>query len=181
MGRTRAALIAGAVEAIEKHGLRRMTMGDVAAAAGVAKATLYNHFRAKPDVVSAVVRAEAGALADACLALAERDGLAAALAYAADTLSAHAALRRVVDEEPAVALGLLVPRGSAREMADDAVRRVAASAGARLGPAAVDLVCRWVLSHAVDPAPAEATREAAELVAAAVTRPAAGDLGRRPG
>jgi len=38
-------------------------MNDIAAQAGVAKATLYNHFRTKDDVWSALVEAEVRALA----------------------------------------------------------------------------------------------------------------------
>ena len=52
MNRTRAGLLAGAARAFADQGLRRSTMQSVAAAAGVAKATLYNHFRTKDDVVA---------------------------------------------------------------------------------------------------------------------------------
>jgi AcrR family transcriptional regulator len=174
MGRTRAAVLSGAVLAIEKHGLRRMTMADVAAAAGVAKATLYNHFRAKPDVVVAVVEAESRALADACAVVAARDGLAAALAYAAETVSAHAALRRVVAEEPAEALALLTLSGRGRAVADELTARVCAHAGVDLDEAGRDVIRRWVLSHVADPVDSGdsdtgGVREAAEVLAAAVT------------
>jgi AcrR family transcriptional regulator len=168
MGRTRAALLAGAVVAIEKHGLRRMTMADVAAAAGVAKATLYNHFRAKPDVVAAVAEAEARALAEACAAVAERDGLAAALGCAAEAVSGHPAVRRVAEEEPAVLLALLAPSGPARTLGEELTARVAAAAGVRLDEAGRELVRRWVVSHAVDPADPRAAQAAARLVASAV-------------
>ena len=49
-------LLTGAARAFADHGLRRSTMQSVAAAAGVAKATLYNHFRTKDDVVTALLR-----------------------------------------------------------------------------------------------------------------------------
>ena len=58
MGRTRLGLLAGAERAFAEQGLRRSTMQSIAAAAGVAKATLYNHFRTKDDVARALLAAE---------------------------------------------------------------------------------------------------------------------------
>src|ERR687890_2826907 len=58
MGRTRLGLLTGAARAFAEHGLRRSTMQSVAAAAGVAKATLYNHFRTKDQVAAALLAAE---------------------------------------------------------------------------------------------------------------------------
>ena len=60
MGRTRLGLLAGAARAFADQGLRRSTMQSVAAAAGVAKATLYNHFRTKDEVARALMAARAG-------------------------------------------------------------------------------------------------------------------------
>ena len=59
MDRTRAGLLAGAARAFAEHGLRRSTMQSIAAAAGVAKATLYNHFRTKDEVAAALLAARA--------------------------------------------------------------------------------------------------------------------------
>ena len=50
MGRTREAALAGALAAVTKYGSRKATMGDIAMLAGIAKATLYNHFRTRDDV-----------------------------------------------------------------------------------------------------------------------------------
>ena len=57
MQRTRSALLDGAVRAIEKHGARRATMADIAMLAGVAKGTLYNHFRTKEAIYTATADA----------------------------------------------------------------------------------------------------------------------------
>ncbi|MDX6225062.1 MAG: TetR/AcrR family transcriptional regulator, partial [Frankiales bacterium] len=57
MLRTRAAILDGAERCIERDGIRRTTMSDVSGEAKVAKATLYNHFRTKDDVMSALVLA----------------------------------------------------------------------------------------------------------------------------
>ena len=58
MSRTRLGLLAGAARAFAEQGLRRSTMQSVAAAAGVAKATLYNHFRTKDEVARALLALE---------------------------------------------------------------------------------------------------------------------------
>ena len=53
-----AGLLPGAARAFAEHGLRRSTMQSIAAAAGVAKATLYNHFRTKDEVAAALLAVE---------------------------------------------------------------------------------------------------------------------------
>ena len=54
MSRSRAALLAGARRAVEVSGTK-ISMSQVATAAGVAKATLYNHFRTRDAVLSALL------------------------------------------------------------------------------------------------------------------------------
>ena len=53
----------GALAAVEKYGSRKATMGDIAMLAGIAKATLYNHFRTRDDVYLAVVASEVDRIA----------------------------------------------------------------------------------------------------------------------
>src|SRR5947209_6872486 len=57
MSRTRTALLGGAARAVEVSGTK-ITMAQVAAAGGVAKATLYNHFRTRGAVLAALVEHE---------------------------------------------------------------------------------------------------------------------------
>ena len=109
MARTRAGLLDGARRAVGARGTRRTTMNDIAAQAGVAKATLYNHFRTKDDVWSALVEAEVRALAGEC----EELELVDALAHSARRLSDHPALRRVAETEPVALAGLLTRRPTA--------------------------------------------------------------------
>jgi AcrR family transcriptional regulator len=156
MARTRAGLLDGARRAVGDQGTRRTTMNDIAAEAGVAKATLYNHFRTKDDVWSALVEAEVRAVAGECAELTLVD----ALAHAARRLSEHPALRRVADTEPVALAGLLARRPTAAgwRAAEEAVRdRLAAD-----GLAGDDLVLRWLGSHLATPAPGPAIRTAAE-------------------
>ena len=70
MNRTRAGLLSGAARAFAEHGLRRSTMQSIAASAGVAKATLYNHFQTKDEVAAALLAVElADLLAEVSLQL----------------------------------------------------------------------------------------------------------------
>src|SRR3954464_14860529 len=109
MGRTRAAVIDGAQRAVEKHGSRKATMADIASLAGVAKATLYNHFRTKRDVYAATVEAELQALGNECARIASYEGLVAALVRAADRIGSPPSVLRVAAEEPAVLAALSTP------------------------------------------------------------------------
>lgn len=158
MARTRGGLLDGALRAVAKHGTRRTTMHDIATLAGVAKATLYNHFRTKDDVWSALVEAEVQSIVAECAELALVD----ALAHAALRLSGHQALRHVAETEPAALAGLLVrrPQAAGWRAADTAVTaRLAAD-----GRSGTDLVLRWLASYLASPGQPDAVRVAAEAL-----------------
>jgi AcrR family transcriptional regulator len=171
MARTRAGLLDGALRAVTKQGPRRTTMTDVAAFGGVAKATLYNHFRTKDEVWSALVTAEIEAIAAEC----GGRSLADALVHAALRLSRHAGLRRLAADDPA-ALARLVTGGDAPgwQAARDAVRAQLEAAG--LG--GDDTVLRWLSSHLATPGTEKSVREGAAALAAGlpVAGPAAGPV-----
>lgn len=148
MGRTRSAVLEGAARSIEKYGSRRTTMADIAALAGVAKATVYNHFRTKPEVYAALVVAEVETLAAACLPLAGSGRLAEALTAAAERIGSHPVVRRLAAEEPAVLARLVTPSGAAGwQVARRAVTAGLTAAGRAAEPSAVDAVLRWLSSQ----------------------------------
>ena len=152
MLRTRAAILEAAATCVERQGVRRTTMSDIAATGGVAKATLYNHFRTKDDVLAALVDAQVSALAEACAAVAAEKGLAAALGLAAAEIGASPPLRRVSTSEPALLAPLAVP-GEARgwQPVHDAVAAVLTAADVPARPGQVELVLRWLLSQLLWP------------------------------
>jgi len=145
MGRTRAALLTGAHRAVEASGTR-FTMSQVATAAGVAKATLYNHFRTREAVLAALLDHEVELL----LERAEGRGLAEALADAARTLSEHRLLRVLSRTEPGTLAALarvdLSTRGWLR--ARDGVAALLLANG----HAGTDTVLRWLASFVLTPA-----------------------------
>jgi AcrR family transcriptional regulator len=128
MGRTRLGLLAGAARAFAEHGLRRSTMQSIAAAAGVAKATLYNHFRTKDEVAAVLLATEL----DRLTALAAGLPLEQALAALSDELGAHPVLRRLAATEPEVLAALL-------------------AAALRVDADAAELAGRWLLGVVLQP------------------------------
>jgi AcrR family transcriptional regulator len=148
MSRTRAALLGGAARAVAATGTR-ITMAQVAAAAGVAKATLYNHFRTRDAVLAALVEHQVDEIIDA------QDGkpLGVALVDAATAIAEHPVRRGLVHVEPAVlaALGRIDDAAAGWQHARAAVG-AALAAESRDG---VDTVLRWLASFVLS----EATRE----------------------
>ena len=145
MVRTRAALLDGARRAVEVSGTK-ITMAQVAAAAGVAKATLYNHFRTRDAVLAALLEDEVSALVDR---LAGRP-LPDALAVAALGLSDHPLLRALGRLEPATLarIGAIDTHSDGWRLAYAGVARALAGAG-RGG---TDTVLRWLASFVLSPA-----------------------------
>jgi AcrR family transcriptional regulator len=148
MSRTRAALLAGAARAVATTGTR-ITMAQVAAAAGVAKATLYNHFRTRDAVLAALVEHQVDQIIDA------QDGkpLATALVDAATAIAEHPVRRGLVKVEPAVlaSLGRIDDAAAGWQHARAAVG-AALAAEARDG---VDTVLRWLASFVLTEATPE--------------------------
>lgn len=146
MARTRAAVLDGAARAVEKHGARKATMADIASLAGIAKGTLYNHFRAKEAVYGAAIDAGIRAIAAECV-VAAREDLADALGLAAERLSSHPALRRIAADEPVVLAVLMTPTDlPVWGLARSSVRDVLVAAGVATSASSIDLVVRWLTS-----------------------------------
>ncbi len=178
MQRTRTAILDAAQRCVEKHGVRKTTMSDVASTGGVAKATLYNHFRTKDDVLDALVAARVAELGARCVAVAggaaeavpgQPDpgrGLADALRLAAAELAAAPALRRVAVEEPALLARVAVPGGGAGwDEARACARQALAADGLPTTDLAVDLVLRHLVAALVWPSTGEDGDVAAEVLA----------------
>ncbi|MCU1659247.1 MAG: transcriptional regulator, TetR family [Pseudonocardiales bacterium] len=145
MNRTRAALLDGARRAVEVSGTK-ITMAQVATAAGVAKATLYNHFRTREAVLSALLVDEVNTLAAECAGR----PLPQALSTAANALARHPLLRTLARIEPATlaTIGCIDTTAEGWRIAHEALA-VALAADSRGG---TDTVLRWLASYVVSPA-----------------------------
>ncbi len=168
MGRGHEAALRGALAAVEKYGSRKATMGDIAMLAGIAKATLYNHFRTRDDVYEAVVASEVDKVAAAARAKL-RDGLDVAVAEAAQLIGEHAGVRKIAVDDPAALAALATPGdGPAWVAARTAIAAALSESGYADSPAAVDLVLRYLASQLLAPSTAEDRTNAATLLTSAV-------------
>ncbi len=173
MSRARSGILAGAATCLARYGTRKTTMGDIAREGGVAKATLYNHFRTKDDVLAALAAAEVEHLVDLLDTVPGQPGSPAAvidaLACAANFVSNHAVVRALAPTEPALVAALVTPGSSelwqrAAGVARDrlSLAQAAGSLHARHGTESlVDTAMRWVLSHALWPGSADEVRAGA--------------------
>ena len=157
IGRTRAVLVAGAARAFADHGVRGATMQGVAAAAGVAKATLYNHFRTKDEVVRALLDAELERLAALAASLPREQALAAL----ADEVGEHPVVRRLAAGEPE-SLSALV------ELSPEVWGVLTARLARALGTdeEGAGLCARWLLGVVLQPGRSSARHRAAARLAA---------------
>jgi AcrR family transcriptional regulator len=142
MSRTRRGLLTGARSAFAERGLKKTTMQHVAAAAGGAKATRYNHFRTKDDVAQALVAFELDRLA----ALAAELPLTVAVPALAEEVGAHPVLRRLAETEPETLVQMM---GLDSERWGDVVLTLASAL--RISRPEAELVCRWLLGLVLQP------------------------------
>lgn len=144
MNRTRSALMSGAAEAVRSSGTK-VTMAQVAMDAGVAKATLYNHFRTRDAVLASLVVHEVQTI----IAAQAGKPLAEALADAATRIAEHPVRSGLAHVEPAVLarLGRIDLEAAGWAAASAAVGEALCAAG-RGG---TDTVLRWLASYVVSP------------------------------
>jgi AcrR family transcriptional regulator len=140
MGRARHEIVAAAAALIAEAGVQAVTMAGVARAAGVAKATVYNHVRDRDELLSAVLRDQAGQLRSHVDAEPREQRLGAAATWVSES-PVLAGLRA---HDPHVVLDL-----GAAAVGDSTVLAVVATwiADGRDPEAAL----RWLLSFAISP------------------------------
>lgn len=150
---THTRIVDAAVAVIERFGLTRFTMEDVAEGANLTRQTIYRYFPSKPALIEAIIDREKDALLSGLASeFATADTVEAALAlgsrFAMTTITNHPVLVRLLEHEPeailpylttgagdsfdtaATGVGVLladradVPIGVARPIADVFVRLV---------------------------------------------------------
>lgn len=143
-------LLDATFEVAATHGLSRLSVGDVAKAAGLSRQTLYKHFSSREDLISQTVLREAGRLVEGALAAAEPHddplaSLESAIAEALRQVRNHPLLDRLVATEPEALLPLLID-------GESSVLSV------------VDLICRQMLEDRLPDLPEPDVRSAADLL-----------------
>ncbi len=159
MARSRAAILDGARAAVEANGTK-ITMAQVAARGGVAKATLYNHFRAREDVLAALLLDEIDRLVAAVWPL----ELSRALTAAAVAISEHPLLEALGGQDTTT-LAVLA-RVDVRSPGWARVAFAVEQLLRRDGRAGTPTVLRWLSSYIIAPADeADIAADVAVLVA----------------
>ena len=156
-----ARIVEGALRAIARFGLTKLTVDDVAREAGVSRATLYRYFPGRGAVLAAVVQAETERLQRGLdEALADVTGLPEALAavagFGARAFVCHEALQHLLATEPGTVLPHLCFSG-ADTLLSVAADRIAPHLCRFMGPLEArrtgELLARIVLSYALAPPP----------------------------
>ena len=122
-----ARILAGAMVCLERFGVAKTTLDDIAGEADCSRATVYRYFANRAAVVQASVAAEINRVTDAIIASASdaeslEDAVTAMFVCAARALVTHTALQRALDLEPEVVLPALSFEGGDRMFTDAAVR-----------------------------------------------------------
>jgi len=167
MARTRAAVLRGARECVLSDGTRRTTMVRIAQVAGVAKATLYNHFRAKDEVFAALVDAEVTEAAAEARELLAVAGAHTALVRTAERLGTHAVARRLAETEPGTLATLVLPGehpGQSWSLARETLTEVLGGGHLEAPGHSVELALRWLVSQLLWPSPHEELEAMATLL-----------------
>lgn len=158
-GTVRQRLLRATLEVAAVHGLARLSVGDVARAAGLSRQTLYKHFPNKQALVAEVVAEEARTMIEAVVAAATaeadpRSALEAGMLAALRLTRDHPLLDRLVRTEPESLIPLLVSESSAALLlVRQAVTAVLAERFPALGHVDLrrlaDMVARLLVSYAV--------------------------------
>ncbi len=145
MARSRAAILLGAARAVEVSGTA-VSMTQIAAAAGVAKATVYNHFRSREELLSALLLDQIDQLISDIAPL----ELSQALRRAALALSEHPLLESLGGDDTATLaiLSRVDVRSAGWLRVAEAVEALLARSGRRGTPT----VLRWLASFITAPA-----------------------------
>ncbi len=175
---TRDQILASTLDVIGRHGLGRLTLDDVASAAGVSRQTVYRYFGSHDGLVQAVIiREEADMLSRLVAATADhtelRPALEAALRVAFDAATEHPLLSRLLAEEPEALLPYLLSNTSpvlsaARPLVVDLLARFAPHLSEVELEGFADITTRLLVSHVVSPSD-EMTDEVVTRIAHVVT------------
>lgn len=141
MQRARAGILSAAADLVAEGGPRSVTMSSVARRGAVAKATVYNHYRDRDELLAALLGTQREQLVAHCSSVRRADRLASA----ADWLSGSAVLAGLRQHDPGTLVRLVDIASTDPTVLADV---------ARWCPAGDDPHCalRWLLSFAVAPA-----------------------------
>jgi AcrR family transcriptional regulator len=154
--RTESAILEGTKKLIALHGISNISMIEIADASEVSRATLYNHYRDKNAVLTALITAEVDRLVE----LAVRAGTPAdALETLSIEISTDTALASMRTHDQDVLIAIMTH-------AENPLYLVLARCiyEATKSEAGTGLAMRWLLGQVMQPISAKQSREQAELL-----------------
>ena len=154
--RTESAILEGTKKLIAQFGATNVSMIEIADAAEVSRATLYNHYRDKSAVLQALVAAEVERLVE----LASRAGTPAdALETLSREISTDTALVSMRTHDAQMLIAIM-------SHAENPLYLTLAQCiyGATKSEAGTGLAMRWLLGQVMQPITAKQSREQAELL-----------------
>lgn len=154
--RTQGAILSGTKNLIATVGLAKMSMIEIADTSEVSRATLYNHFRDKQSVVTALCQSEFARLHS----IAENAANATvALELLSIQISTDAALAHMRTHDPAhLALGLSLKQSPLWSSFVDLLVVVTGN------PVLAEICLRWLIGQVLNPLTLEDSRLHAELL-----------------
>jgi AcrR family transcriptional regulator len=157
---TRERILAAAFQAVERFGLSRFTMDDVARLTGVSRQSVYRYFDSKDALIVALVEREEEAFLAGVRDAHSRheeleDATREAILFCLRTARAHPLLDRLLESEPDTLLPYLTTRGGGVIGRARAVIEALASQREGVNPELVhrtaDLVVRAIVSYTLTP------------------------------
>lgn len=158
---TRTRILDATIEGLSRHGIARLSLGEVARAAGVSRQTLYRYFGSRDALVEATVLREEEGFIRRLVAAADqhrefRPALEAAIRTALVAAREHPLLDRLLETEPEALLPLLTMGqgpvlSAARPVVEDLLgSRLDHLTGPQLARAA-EAATRLIVSYAISP------------------------------
>lgn len=188
--KTRERILDGAVEAISRHGLGKLTLGDVSACAAVSRATVYRYFSGVGELLTCVAQREGRRFQEeVAQALREAPGgserIHVALQEAVHRAREHPILSRIAETDPAFLLSSLRREfPTIKQMFDAAFGPLLhETALSREGVVAVDEMVDWLTRIMIsaylfpDPDPERMARQLSAVYRVLTASP--GELGGR--
>ena len=187
---TRDRILEGALQALGRVGLRRLTMADVAGAARLSRGTVYRYFPSKEDLLAVLAEYEQDRFSDGLRrslagAYDQKPGIEALAEYLMTYLREHPALTLLIDTEPAFVLGffrrqLPVFHRIADELLGPSMEQADPVRDGRITVAELnELLLRVVLSVFLVPGESRATAGVLEGMLDSIVRLAGAPPGRR--
>ena len=157
--KSRVAILAGAKLVIAKVGNYQSNIADIAVIAQVAKATIYNQFADKAEMMESLVESEVIRLTEVALAAGSRQE---ALALLSNAISQDLALRKLVESDPGdIARLVTITNHPTWVLAHQGIAKVFGADSAACG-----VILRWLIGQIASPITEEESVAQARRLAA---------------